>query len=118
MGIFQKAAGESCTEGRKTSRLPLAALCAISAVMVAVFALLIPVTQRKDISADRQKASGYESLEISHIPAGTVLPESPVTEEKESSTGCDEVKEPEEDSLEESPEPDSEQDATASDPDQ
>ncbi len=77
--IYQKAAGISQSEETKPSRRPLAALCAISAVMIAVFVLLIPLTQQKSAPLSKSdQSSDYETMEISSIPAGTVLPDSPV----------------------------------------
>lgn len=82
--IYQKASGLSENEGRKPSRLPLAALCAISAVMIAAFILLVPFSRQSSLPGGRQVSSDhYESVDINHIPAGTVLPESPLKDHDE-----------------------------------
>ena len=83
--IYRKAAGIADTP-EKTSRIPLAALCAISAVMIAVFALLIPFSRQNgnSLPGDQLSSSGsYESADFSSMSAGTVLPESPVKEQEE-----------------------------------
>ena len=78
--IYQKAAGGSLNEETKPSRRPLVALCAISAVMIAVFALVIPLTWQKSASfGQSDNTQNYDTMEISSIPAGTVLPDSPVS---------------------------------------
>ena len=113
--IYQKAAGVSDAPEKKSARLPLAALCAISAVMVAVFALLIPLSRQKTISGNTDIA--YDSPDISSVSAGAVLTSSPVKEstENESMTEDSDIR------NDENEEADSEQDITenpdANDPD-
>lgn len=93
--IHLKAAGISAgTEEKKTSRLPVAALCAISAALIAVFVLLFPLSRNGVTGNQPTVSGGYESIGINSIPAGTVLPESPVSNnhEEESAPGeCDEL---------------------------
>ena len=84
--IYRKAAGIADTPEKKPSRIPLAALCAISAVMIAVFALLIPFSRQNgnSLPGDQLSSSGsYESADFSSMSAGTVLLESPVKEQEE-----------------------------------
>ena len=84
--IYRKAAGITDTPEKKSSRIPLAALCAISAAMIAVFALLIPFSRQNgnSLPGEQQAASGsYDPAEFNSMSAGTVLPESPVKEQDE-----------------------------------
>lgn len=74
--IYQKAAGMADTVEKRTSRFPLIALCAISAVMVAVFVLLGNVKPLSGNSSDDQKG-----VQIQTISAGVTLTESPVNED-------------------------------------
>ena len=89
--IYQKAAEQSGERARKSSRLPLAALCAISAVMIALFVILNPMISR-NADGSRDVTAG----QMHTILAGGELDESPVSEEKEP--------EPEPESEEEDPE--------------
>ena len=73
--IYQKAAGVTDVPERKISRIPLIALCAISAVMIGVFVLLGNVAPLSSSSPDAR-----DSVQIQTISAGVTLTESPVSE--------------------------------------
>lgn len=85
--IYQKAAGASENRERKSYRLPLAALCAISAVMIAVFVFLGRVSpiaggsdsSRLDITASQET----ESSHVKTINAGGEFENSPLKNESE-----------------------------------
>ena len=117
--VFQKAAGTSDTKKKQSSHLPLAALGAISAVMIAVFVLLAPLASQNKLDV----SENYATVEINQIPAGTVLPESPVREEyqkgfPENEKTEDSGQEDSEDETEsEKTQPESDAEATIPDPD-
>lgn len=94
--IYQKAAGES-SEKKASFRLPLAALCAISAVMIAAFVLLTSLTRQG--SSDTQN---YESANISSMPAGAVLTSSPMKDAGELSEKQEDPEMPEQEPAEDS----------------
>ena len=75
--IYQKAADISEMPEKKISRMPLIALCAISAVMIGVFVLLGRVTPMSGNPNDEQ-----QSVRIQTISAGVTLTESPIEEEE------------------------------------
>jgi hypothetical protein len=95
--IYQKAAKPS-SSSVKASRKPLAAaLCAISAVMIAVFMLMGPLMGRNTASPDAvTKSESTPATQIQTIQAGSELDQSPVTpeEEKESSSEEEENEDP------------------------
>ena len=95
--IYQQAAGLSDAPKKKMSRLPLAALCAISAVMVAVFILLSRVTPLNGSSAQtgQTMSATQMSPQIETISAGGHLEEPPAgqTEKEDEKDSPDEESE-------------------------
>ena len=90
--IYQKAAAPSGQKAQKNSRLPLAALCAISVVMIALFVILNPMITRNNPTQTAVTASqDTPASQIQTIQAGAELDESPIDEknEKDSETEKD-----------------------------
>lgn len=96
--IYQKAADPSAGKERKSLRLPLAALCSISAVMIAVFVLLgqfIPFSGNTPAapSAPTSYESGLSSFGSGQM--GSELTDSPV-DGQDADKDADKTEEPEE----------------------
>ncbi len=92
--IFQEAAGISGQPlSRKSHRPLVAALCAVSALMIVLFVLINPlVNTKKESQSSAYSAQNSTTSQIQTIQAGSELDESPVISDHEKESSPEEEK--------------------------